>query len=200
MTWKSRPAADVGSDGVIVESGVPCDVEAVKVRIGTDLEKLTREQVFLLPDQPLRPLRKVPKQAGIYFLTVGSELNYIGSARNLDSRVAKHQSWIRMNPALLVRVRWITFPADDELEMRRTEGALIRSLRPVCNVDGNPASSSVYSCVDTLKREDSKGLHCLKCEHNWTPRVLDRKPVRCPNCQQPKWWEPRRKPRGEKPA
>ncbi len=32
---------------------------------------------------------------------------------------------------------------------------------------------------------------CLKCGHGWSPRVAGR-PVKCPSCAQPKWWEMKR--------
>jgi Zn finger protein HypA/HybF involved in hydrogenase expression len=35
-------------------------------------------------------------------------------------------------------------------------------------------------------------LECQKCEHVWTPIV--EKPLRCPNCNQPKYWLPRVRP------
>lgn len=32
-------------------------------------------------------------------------------------------------------------------------------------------------------------LKCMKCGHKWVPRVP--KPLKCPICAQPKYWEPR---------
>lgn len=28
---------------------------------------------------------------------------------------------------------------------------------------------------------------CVKCDHEWLPRVIGRKPVQCPRCKTYKW-------------
>jgi len=32
---------------------------------------------------------------------------------------------------------------------------------------------------------------CLKCGHQWTPRIAS--PEKCPHCANPNWWEPRKR-------
>lgn len=39
---------------------------------------------------------------------------------------------------------------------------------------------------------------CKKCGHNWMGR-MDSKPILCPRCKNPKWWEERKRfKKGEK--
>lgn len=39
---------------------------------------------------------------------------------------------------------------------------------------------------------DQLFLSCLRCEHKWLRRDLDKLPGRCPKCNSPYWNKPRR--------
>lgn len=48
------------------------------------------------------------------------------------------------------------------------------------------------------KQPTIKPLDCLRCGHNWIPRMFDNegvliKPKTCPKCRSPYWNKPRRK-------
>jgi hypothetical protein len=38
--------------------------------------------------------------------------------------------------------------------------------------------------------------HCQKCDHKWQPIVAT--PLKCPACNQPKWWLPKVRNTGAK--
>lgn len=47
-----------------------------------------------------------------------------------------------------------------------------------------------------MKITDVKNLilKCLRCDHEWLRRTLDKLPARCPGCNSPYWNQPRREP------
>ena len=35
-------------------------------------------------------------------------------------------------------------------------------------------------------------FHCLRCNHEWPPRNVNKEPKVCPKCHSPYWKEPRK--------
>jgi hypothetical protein len=38
---------------------------------------------------------------------------------------------------------------------------------------------------------DLKGFQCLRCDHIWWPRDINKPPAVCPSCKNPYWDRPR---------
>lgn len=145
MIWRSSIVPAVTDPGATGELGGRCDVENVKARIGIGKKSLTTENLFLLQGCPLRQIRNIPAIAGIYLLTEGWELGYIGSSLNMRARLAWHRTYGQW--ARGAWVRWIPYDEDQENEMRVAEHHLIFQLCPSRNTIMNPASDSPYSGV-----------------------------------------------------
>lgn len=94
----------------------------------------------------------VPAALGLYAieyfsaiqgLTVGTEIVYVGQARNLRRRLSQHNAWIEVNPGLEefirrkrsnIRIWYTTELFRDELDPHERE--LIRTIKPRFNRKG----------------------------------------------------------------
>jgi excinuclease UvrABC nuclease subunit len=102
------------------------------------------ETVFLMTGELLAK-RKIPAKAGIYFITMGLEILYIGSSVNLRARLAQHRTSRKWGE--VVEVRLLLFHERLACEMREMEHELIYCLRPKANVVMNPDSNMPQSCT-----------------------------------------------------
>jgi len=150
------------------------DAGGVGVRTGLEKKKLLN-----LGESCLLQERKVgPKSAGVYLISVGGEVEYVGSSRNLRRRLGRHRKSQRFPED--ATVRWIPYAPDMESEMRSREAEIIFQLRPRMNMALNP--DVMWWQENPVKLRE---LTCSRCGNTW--RSVLHRPRSCPKCRARKW-------------